>query len=410
MPCNNSDCVYLHEIGSQEDSFTKDEIVSAYTSHVQHITGVATNMERRSRNVLPPPLDDCTSNTSEKPTVKNTSSNSVCTVRGSPPNGSPAKLMVPPAAWGLRATNCQPTASSLSCPTGLSKPKPDSISSTSFLRPTDRNQHPNSCTSSTSSPCRHVLPPFASYNSGLLQPLQFSNSPSLEEEEAVRCIQNVHGFVLESRPLRACFGTTKYCHAWLRNMPCNNPDCVYLHEIGSQEDSFTKDEIVSAYTSHVQHITGAATNMERRSGNVLPPPLDDCTSNTSEKPTVKNTSSNSVCTVRGSPPNGSPAKLMVPPAAWGLRATNCQPTASSLSCPTGLSKPKPDSISNTSFLRPTDRNQHPNSCTSSTSSPCRHVLPPFTSYSSGLLQPLQFSNSPILEVRFYILFSYKLLC
>lgn len=30
--------------------------------------------------------------------------------------------------------------------------------------------------------------------------------------------------------------------------PCTNPDCLYLHEIGSQEDSFTKDEIISAYT------------------------------------------------------------------------------------------------------------------------------------------------------------------
>lgn len=32
--------------------------------------------------------------------------------------------------------------------------------------------------------------------------------------------------------------------------PCGNPDCLYLHEIGSQEDSFTKDEIVSAYTRY----------------------------------------------------------------------------------------------------------------------------------------------------------------
>lgn len=65
-----------------------------------------------------------------------------------------------------------------------------------------------------------------------------------KEEEAVRCIQSVHGYILEGRPLRsecvtfigsnisvlielqlvtvsccrACFGTTKYCHAWLRNM------------------------------------------------------------------------------------------------------------------------------------------------------------------------------------------------
>ncbi|CAK9170192.1 unnamed protein product [Ilex paraguariensis] len=69
-----------------------------------------------------------------------------------------------------------------------------------------------------------------------------------KENEAVRCIQYVHGFVLEGRSLRACFGTTKYCHAWLRNVPCSNSDCLYLHDIGSQEDSFTKDEIISAYT------------------------------------------------------------------------------------------------------------------------------------------------------------------
>ncbi|CAL5397228.1 unnamed protein product [Camellia sinensis] len=29
---------------------------------------------------------------------------------------------------------------------------------------------------------------------------------------------------------------------------CSNPDCLYLHEIGTQEDSFTKDGIISAYT------------------------------------------------------------------------------------------------------------------------------------------------------------------
>lgn len=29
---------------------------------------------------------------------------------------------------------------------------------------------------------------------------------------------------------------------------CGNPDCLYLHDVGSQEDSFTKDEIISAYT------------------------------------------------------------------------------------------------------------------------------------------------------------------
>ncbi|XP_068476683.1 uncharacterized protein [Phaseolus vulgaris] len=170
-----------------------------------------------------------------------------------------------------------------------------------------------------------------------------------KEEEAIRCIQNVHGFVLEGRPLRACFGTTKYCHAWLRNMPCSNPDCLYLHEIGSQEDSFTKDEIISAYTrSRVQQITGAASNLQRRTGDVLPPPLDDCTDTSLGKPIVNNASSTAVSIVKGSPPNGSYGRpIALSAAAWGTRATNCQPAAGGLLCANGLSKTKPDTINNT---------------------------------------------------------------
>uniref|UniRef100_A0A0E0BED4 RRM domain-containing protein n=1 Tax=Oryza glumipatula TaxID=40148 RepID=A0A0E0BED4_9ORYZ len=95
-----------------------------------------------------------------------------------------------------------------------------------------------------------------------------------KEEEAIRCIQAVHNFVLEGKVLRACFGTTKYCHAWLRNMTCGNPDCLYLHDVGSQEDSFTKDEIISAYTrSRVPQMASSVS--QRRAGTVLPPPAED---------------------------------------------------------------------------------------------------------------------------------------
>ncbi|KAI4334450.1 hypothetical protein L6164_019144 [Bauhinia variegata] len=167
-----------------------------------------------------------------------------------------------------------------------------------------------------------------------------------KEEEAIRCIQNVHGFVLEGRPLRACFGTTKYCHAWLRNVPCSNPDCLYLHEVGSQEDSFTKDEIISAYTrSRVQQ----ANNMQRRSGNALPPPVDDYMNNYSGKPIVKNPSSNSSSIMRGSPPNGSSGRSIGLPAAaaWGTRATNSQAPAEGLLCSNGPSKPIPEAVGST---------------------------------------------------------------
>ncbi|XP_040992547.1 uncharacterized protein LOC121239370 [Juglans microcarpa x Juglans regia] len=174
-----------------------------------------------------------------------------------------------------------------------------------------------------------------------------------KEEEAIRCIQNVHGFILDGRSLRACFGTTKYCHAWLRNVPCSNSDCLYLHEIGPQEDSFSKDEIISAYTrSRVQQITGATNNLQRRSGNLLPPPADEYYINSSTstgKPIVKTTSQNIASVVRSSPPNGSSGRSIALPAAasWGMRTTDGHLPAFSISSTNGPSKQKPDTVAST---------------------------------------------------------------
>ncbi|XP_076934322.1 uncharacterized protein LOC143600550 [Bidens hawaiensis] len=97
-----------------------------------------------------------------------------------------------------------------------------------------------------------------------------------KEEEAVRCIQSVHGYVLDGRFLRASFGTAKYCHSWLRNTPCNNVACLYLHTIGAEEDSFGKDEIAAVHTrNRVQEIVGATQYLHKRSGSMLPPPVDE---------------------------------------------------------------------------------------------------------------------------------------
>ncbi|XP_055832732.1 uncharacterized protein LOC129901544 isoform X3 [Solanum dulcamara] len=175
------------------------------------------------------------------------------------------------------------------------------------------------------------------------------------EEEAILCIQSVHGFVLDGRPLRACFGTTKYCHAWLRNVPCTNLDCLYLHEIGSQEDSFSKDEIISAYT-RVQQIAGAINSMQRRSGSVLPPPREEFCSNNSasaNKPISKNAATNSAPSVRGSssPPNSSSGRSAALPAGalWGTRASNNQHPPASVPCSNGPLNKKPLTCNPTVF-------------------------------------------------------------
>ncbi|XP_076909554.1 uncharacterized protein LOC143566858 [Bidens hawaiensis] len=184
-----------------------------------------------------------------------------------------------------------------------------------------------------------------------------------KEDEAVRSIQSVHGFVLEGRPLRACFGTTKYCHAWLRSMPCTNPDCLYLHEFGSQEDSFTKDEIISEYTrGRVQQVTGATNELQRRSGNILPPSADDYSSNnTSWGKPVGKTATNETVNSKVSPPNSSSGRSLALPAAasWGTRASNGQPFASNTAGPNGPSKQKEDicTTQSSSLVSPSSHNE-----------------------------------------------------
>eukprot|EP00268_Persea_americana_P012720 TRINITY_DN1543_c0_g1_i5.p1 TRINITY_DN1543_c0_g1~~TRINITY_DN1543_c0_g1_i5.p1 ORF type:complete len:498 (+),score=94.70 TRINITY_DN1543_c0_g1_i5:215-1708(+) len=174
-------------------------------------------------------------------------------------------------------------------------------------------------------------------------------------EEAIRCIQVVNGYVLDGKPLRACFGTTKYCHSWLRNMPCGNPDCLYLHDAGTQEDTFTKDEAISTCASRLQQSPGSAlNNFHQRSGSVLPPPLDNfCGNNTTQNKTlVKPVIHNPAVYSKNSVLNGSTGKSGGLPAAasWALRATpNNRPSAINAAVIKGTEKNKP---SLTSSLTP----------------------------------------------------------
>lgn len=70
------------------------------------------------------------------------------------------------------------------------------------------------------------------------------------QEDAWAAICSVDGFHLMGRTIRASFGTTKYCNSFLRNLPCNNPECLYLHELGDEGDRFTKDEVQLGLARH----------------------------------------------------------------------------------------------------------------------------------------------------------------
>lgn len=64
------------------------------------------------------------------------------------------------------------------------------------------------------------------------------------KEDARAAIQALDGYWLEGHQLRASFGTTKYCNSFVRGVACANPDCVYLHDFGEDEDRYTKEDII----------------------------------------------------------------------------------------------------------------------------------------------------------------------
>lgn len=74
-------------------------------------------------------------------------------------------------------------------------------------------------------------------------------------EEALQAIKTVEGTTVDGRLLRASFGTTKYCTYFLRGIRCKescqnhltlsgpNSECMYLHQMGIEADSFTKEDM-----------------------------------------------------------------------------------------------------------------------------------------------------------------------
>jgi hypothetical protein len=83
------------------------------------------------------------------------------------------------------------------------------------------------------------------------------------QEDSLSCILALDGFYMDGRNIRASYGTSKYCSAFIKNVRCNNPECTYLHSMGEKEDTFTKQEIQAGYVTsgrdvlERQHVAGA---------------------------------------------------------------------------------------------------------------------------------------------------------
>ncbi|XP_057297826.1 uncharacterized protein LOC130628825 [Hydractinia symbiolongicarpus] len=62
------------------------------------------------------------------------------------------------------------------------------------------------------------------------------------EEDALKAILAINNMQPPLK-IRASLGTTKYCTHYLRNMQCPKADCMYLHDVGDNAASFTKDDM-----------------------------------------------------------------------------------------------------------------------------------------------------------------------
>ncbi|KAK7743709.1 transcriptional repressor general negative regulator of transcription subunit 4 [Diatrype stigma] len=108
------------------------------------------------------------------------------------------------------------------------------------------------------------------------------------KEDAARCIQAVNGSQNGDRILRAQLGTTKYCSAWLRHEPCINRQCMFLHELGDEEDSYSRQDLSSLNSVHTQRpISNAASSRSasrpQASASHPPPPVSHAMARTSSK-------------------------------------------------------------------------------------------------------------------------------
>ncbi|BES99826.1 RNA recognition motif. (a.k.a. RRM, RBD, or RNP domain) [Nesidiocoris tenuis] len=62
-------------------------------------------------------------------------------------------------------------------------------------------------------------------------------------DDALKAIQTVNNIAVDGRTVKTSLGTTKYCSHFMKNQSCPKGDCMYLHELGDNEASFTKEEM-----------------------------------------------------------------------------------------------------------------------------------------------------------------------
>lgn len=91
-------------------------------------------------------------------------------------------------------------------------------------------------------------------------------------EDALRAIQAVSNVKVDGRTLKASLGTTKYCNYFLRGQQCPKTDCMYLHELGDQAASFTKEEMQHGKHQDYERKLHDQMLGSNNNGTAAPPP------------------------------------------------------------------------------------------------------------------------------------------
>jgi len=92
-----------------------------------------------------------------------------------------------------------------------------------------------------------------------------------KSDDALRAIQAVNNIYIDGRTLKASLGTTKYCSHFMKNQPCPKNDCMYLHELGDEAASFTKEEMQQGkHTEYEKQLHDEMLNGLSNSGSSPP--------------------------------------------------------------------------------------------------------------------------------------------
>uniref|UniRef100_A0A1B0BD21 CCR4-NOT transcription complex subunit 4 n=1 Tax=Glossina palpalis gambiensis TaxID=67801 RepID=A0A1B0BD21_9MUSC len=122
-----------------------------------------------------------------------------------------------------------------------------------------------------------VINPSTTY-AGIQGPSASAYVTYVHNTDALRAIQSVNNITIDGRLIKTSLGTTKYCSHFMKNQQCPKSDCMYLHELGDPEASFTKEEmhqgkhqeyekrlhevLIASSTSNSNGHNSAATNLK----------------------------------------------------------------------------------------------------------------------------------------------------